>query len=376
MAEIEKNIDNHEADNAKSGLPPYKHCKNCGAELQGEYCHKCGQEATSKVLTVGGFVLAYLDNNFLWDPQFLKTLWTLISRPGRLTREYIAGKFASQEHPLKLNMFLLFIFVTLFVFFASGDKINESVSNLKSDERLFTALQFDLLQKDSEFIQKMQVSQRDTVILKAPLLLAEIYPQIVTNIQTKEDSQGEGFDKWVAVLPRVLIEDEIILADEEGCYHLNPEATNAKNYLELVYSVLQEMSRITSQYFPIFLLLTAPFLAFSLRLVQRKSRLPRINHFIFSLHYTAFLETLIIFIYLLYLTIEPSMDILEGIMMLGSCVYLTIAFRKVYAVNGWFKTIIKSLLTSLIYCGILLFIFFVIFIWACYILATNSDITI
>jgi hypothetical protein len=273
-------------------------------------------------------------------------------------------------------MFLLFIFVTLFVFFASGDKINESVSNLKSDERLFAALQLELLQKDSEFIQKIQESQRDTVILKAPLLLAEIYPQIVTNIQTKEDSQGEGFDKWVAVLPRVLIEDEIILADEEGCYHFNPEATNAKNDLELVYSVWQEMSRVTSQYFPIILLLTAPFLAFSLRLVQRKSRLPRINHFIFSLHYTAFLETLIIFIYLLYLTIEPSMDILEGIMMLGSCVYLTLAFRKVYAVNGWFKTIIKSLLTSLIYCGILLFIFFVIFIWACYILATNSDITI
>lgn len=28
--------------------PPYSHCWNCGAELVGAYCHKCGQEATPK----------------------------------------------------------------------------------------------------------------------------------------------------------------------------------------------------------------------------------------------------------------------------------------------------------------------------------------
>jgi hypothetical protein len=133
-----------------------------------------------------------------------------------------------------------------------------------------------------------------------------------------------------------------------------------------------EMVRIMSQYFPLILLLTAPFLSFSLNLVQRRSRLPRINHFIFALHYTAFLETLMICIFLLHLTIAPPKQLLESILALGSCLYLTIAFRRVYENHSWVKAIVKSLLTSLIYFFILLMIFIVIFFIACVIIADKT----
>ena len=117
---------------------PYKYCLNCDSELKGMYCHNCGQMATSKTPTVMEFILEYLNNAFIWDTKFFQTLWYLIRRPGYLTREYLSGKFVSQEHPLKLNMFLLFVFITLFVFFAGSEKVSDSVQDL-------TTIRFELM---------------------------------------------------------------------------------------------------------------------------------------------------------------------------------------------------------------------------------------
>lgn len=372
MGNTGKNLAENEAVNEQGSLP-YKHCLNCGAELKGLYCHSCGQEAVDKTPTVGGFVMEYLNNAFIWDSQFLKTFWTLICRPGRLTTEYLSGKFISQEHPLKLNMFLLFVFITLFVFFASAEKMTNSVHTITKDEMVFPAVQLQLLMNDVGYVEKMQESPRDTILLQAPLFLAENYTSIVSNIETIEDTKGEALDKWRAVVPRVLLDEELVVIDSDGYYRFNTEAKVGDNDLELFNTVWAELVRIASQYFPMLLLLTAPFLSFSLSLVQRRSRLPRINHFIFALHYTALLETLIILIYIFYLTVAPPMGILESILIIGSCVYLTIAFRRVYAVSSWWKAIVKSLLTSLVYLIILMMIFMAVFIAACYVTATQLE---
>jgi hypothetical protein len=313
--------------------------------------------------------MEYLSNAFFWDHLFTKTFWKLISRPGLLTKEYLSGKFISQEHPLKLNMFLLFVFITLFFFFASDTKMTSSIHNITKDERVFADVQLSTLAKDAEYSKKMESSPRDTILLRAPLFLAENHPQLISSIEVKEDTNGEALDKWVAVLPRILIEDKIVTVDDSGYYRFNQETEHKENGLDLLYMVGAEMVRITSQYFPLILLLTAPFLSFSLNLVQRRSRLPRINHFIFALHYTAFLETLMICIFLLHLTIAPPRQLLESILILGSCIYLAIAFRRVYENHSWVKAIVKSLLTSLIYFFILLIIFIVIFFIACVIIA-------
>lgn len=356
----------------KENNPPYKHCLNCGVELNGKYCHNCGQEAIDKTPTVWGFVLAYLDNSFMWDPQFIRTFWTLISRPGQLTYEYTAGKFISQEHPLKLNMFLLSIFLMLFIFFASGDKVTNTVQSLTQDERVFASVQIGMLADDPEYAKKIEQSPRDTVLLLAPLLLTENHPQLFSNIETKEDTKGEGLDKWVAAVPRVLIEDGIITIDQSGCYRFNTEAKVGQNGLDLLVSVLEEVSGIISKYFPMLLLLTVPFLSFSLKLVQRKSKIPVINHFIFALHYISFLEVMMIFIYVLHLTIAPSVRLMEHLMMGSSCLYLAIAYRKVYE-SSWIRAMVKSLLTSFIYFVILLLIFIAIIMVACFTTALNMS---
>ena len=42
--------------------PPYKHCLNCGSELQGPYCHTCGQQAVDPRPSVKSFVMEYIQS--------------------------------------------------------------------------------------------------------------------------------------------------------------------------------------------------------------------------------------------------------------------------------------------------------------------------
>ena len=366
---MDKNTEKLKTEQVQGNLP-YTHCLNCGTELQGMYCHVCGQEATSKTPTVSAFVLEYINNAFIWDTQFFKTVWALIRRPGYLTNEYLSGKFISQEHPLKLNMFMLFVFITLFVFFAGSEKMNDSVHSMTYDMDVRSALQIEFMIKN-EHAEQMKASPRDTVRLQAPFYLAEHYPDIISHLETIEDVEGEGFDKWVAVLPHTLIEEQIVVLDESGYYRFNSESEAGMEDLKLVNSVWRKMVELLTQYFPMLVLFTAPVLSMSLGLVLRKKRLPSIHHFIFALHYTAFLEILMMIIYLLHLTVAPSMDVLECIMIIGSCVYLAMAFHRVYNSNSWTKAIFNSLFTSLIYFIIGLVIFLVIFLIACYLTVDN-----
>ena len=344
---------------------PYKNCLNCGAELHGMYCHVCGQQATSKTPTVGGFVLEYFNNAFIWDPQFFKTLWNLIRRPGYLTNEFLSGKFSSQEHPLKLNMFLLFVTITLFAIFSSAEKMSNSVFTITSDQRLVIGVQIESLQRDSAYVQQLQESPLDTVQLSAPLFLADSYASIFTNLKTLEDTQDQGIDKWIAVIPHKLIEDKVVVPDANGTYQFNLESQRGKKEINLINNIWTKMVDLTNQYFPMLALFTAPFLSMALSFVQRKNRLPGIHHFIFALHYMAFLELLMIAIYVLNLTVSPPLGLLECFMIVSSCIHLTIAYRRVYQISTWFGALVKALFTSMVYFFICMTVFIGIFAVAC-----------
>lgn len=333
----------------KESSLPYKHCLNCGTELKGDFCHKCGQHVASRTPTVWGFIIEYINNAFIWDSRFFQTIYTLVRRPGHLTNEFLSGKLVSQEHPLKLNMFLLFVFVTFFLIFSGTEKVSSSVHKITADERVLTGVQMDLLMKDQDFAADIMESQQDTVILFAPLFLQEQYPEIIRNLETIEDTKGEGVDLWRAVVPRVLIEDKIIIQDSEGRYIFNTAEYQGNEAIEIFNRIWSEIVKLLAKYLPLFVLFTAPMLTLSLRFVQRKNRVPRINHFIFALHYTAFLELMMLCLYILCLIVPVPSGILQYIVAIGSCIYLAIAFHRVYKTSTWFSAIVKALITSLVY---------------------------
>lgn len=87
-----------------------KNCLNCNTEVPERYCPHCGQENTVQHESFGHLIGHVVADIVHYDSQFLKTLKYLIIRPGFLTREYWAGKRVRYVNPIKLYIFISFVF--------------------------------------------------------------------------------------------------------------------------------------------------------------------------------------------------------------------------------------------------------------------------
>lgn len=96
---------------ARMGSP----CANCGATLEGPFCHACGQLAESFDRSIWSLAREALENFFDADGRVFHTLPRLMLRPASLTRDYIGGRRASQAPPLRL-----FLVVIVLYFFVGG----------------------------------------------------------------------------------------------------------------------------------------------------------------------------------------------------------------------------------------------------------------
>lgn len=88
-------------------------CLNCGTRLSGEFCYRCGQAAhVHRTLASIGHDL--LHGVFHFEGRIWRTLPMLFTRPGALTRRYIAGERARFVSPLALFLFSVFLMVATF----------------------------------------------------------------------------------------------------------------------------------------------------------------------------------------------------------------------------------------------------------------------
>lgn len=77
-------------------------CPNCSAELNGPFCSNCGQHQVDLDRPLRELGAEAMEAFFSFDTRILRTLWPLISRPGFLTVEFMAGRRKRYVHPFKL----------------------------------------------------------------------------------------------------------------------------------------------------------------------------------------------------------------------------------------------------------------------------------
>lgn len=111
-------------------------CLNCETTLQGSYCHKCGQKASTHRITFSKFIYHDLIHGiFHLDKGILHTLRSLLYNPGYTARKYIKG-----ERVKHYNIFALFLIVialkSLLDHINSPGEIfrSESLKNRHSDD--------------------------------------------------------------------------------------------------------------------------------------------------------------------------------------------------------------------------------------------------
>jgi len=101
------------AQTAPAVSQPAEACPSCSIELQGKFCHKCGEkEFHTHDLSVRHFAAHALHEITHLDTKVFATVRNLFFRPGFLTAEYIAGRRARYMQPLSL--FLLSVALLLF----------------------------------------------------------------------------------------------------------------------------------------------------------------------------------------------------------------------------------------------------------------------
>ena len=86
-------------------------CDNCGASLQGRWCHHCGQKRLGEGDRRFGHLLGQFAHElFHADGKVPATLTTLLFRPGRLTRAYLDGQRVRYLTPIALFLLINLVY--------------------------------------------------------------------------------------------------------------------------------------------------------------------------------------------------------------------------------------------------------------------------
>ena len=104
-------------------------CKNCSTEIEGQFCHFCGQRYHDHKESFGELAYEFVSDFLHFDSRFFKTVLPLIFQPGKLTRSYNEGKQRSQFHPIRLYLFSSFVYFFLFFYFTKLEDKFEGDTN-------------------------------------------------------------------------------------------------------------------------------------------------------------------------------------------------------------------------------------------------------
>ena len=97
-------------------------CANCAAPLADRYCGRCGQDSHVS-LSLGHFLHELVEGLFHVDSKFWRTLRTLLTRPGALTDQYLAGKRNSYSPPFRSYLVISIVYFVLASIFAGPSHV-------------------------------------------------------------------------------------------------------------------------------------------------------------------------------------------------------------------------------------------------------------
>ncbi len=81
-------------------------CPNCGDKEVSRFCPQCGQKKAEELPSVGEMLHEVLAALFSYDGKLWRTIRVLVTSPGKLSLEYVAGRRASYVGPFQLFLWL------------------------------------------------------------------------------------------------------------------------------------------------------------------------------------------------------------------------------------------------------------------------------
>jgi hypothetical protein len=112
----------------------HHHCQNCKTPLPNleEYCPNCGQLNHDLKIPLKHLFLEILESTFHFETTFWVTLKNLLFFPGKITKEFIAGKRATYMNPFRMYVFVSIIFFLLLGKLTNNSKQEQIAEKLKT----------------------------------------------------------------------------------------------------------------------------------------------------------------------------------------------------------------------------------------------------
>lgn len=285
-----------------------KHCLNCGAEVPERFCTHCGQENTERHESFAHLVQHFVADVVHYDSQFLKTLKYLLFRPGKLTGEYFAGRRVAYVNPIKLYIFISFVFFLVYA-------LTHPVSHEENGQK---GLNIQLTKEDSaelaqnpldDFRKYKSVKEYDSVQASLP------------------PGERHGFWKRLSV--------------RRSVYFLTTGNLN------------ESFAELFSHNLPKLMFILLPLFALLMKLMYGKKQWYYADHAIFSLHVHCFSFVLLLVTLMLDRWLGGQFTSVGVVIIV---LYLIQALKYVYR-QSFAKSLLKGLLLSVSYT----FVMFVVF---------------
>jgi hypothetical protein len=339
-----------------------KNCLNCNAQLEGRFCHICGQENIEPKESVWHLVNHFFQDITHFDGKFFSTLWLLITRPGFLPAEYARGRRASYLNPIRMYIFtsaLFFLF--FFTFFKRGNHkiIENSTINGKTlkevdamDPVTFTNYTSNINKADGKPAMPMTHDEfnkyYDSAMNNALDNSTKGIKFSSTTYKSKREydsllQSGAVDDNW---LERRLNYRGIEM-DEK--YKGNKQ----EEFKDLIEIFLHKMPQI--------LFVSLPLLALLLKLLYtRRKEYYYVSHGIFSLHFYIFIF-IVMFLSLLIGRINENagwtlLTVVRFILVSSIFFYFYRAMQNFYR-QGWGKTLLKFIILTIVFLTVVVFLF-------------------
>lgn len=371
--------------------PPPTHCENCGAKLHGHWCAQCGQPAVDYRRSLR-HVLADLLNEFLnWDSKFFVTVYLLLTKPWKLTNDFIAGRRVRYVHPLRV-----YLLASILFFFGATYAIKSthfSPINLSPEDRAQIRNELEQENIAPEIRAKVEaalggvpLSSHKRAVLEKELnnenLPEEAQKAIREQLQygNLPPNARAKMEEAVKDLPpdaRAKVEDTLtrsrdrtVLFDNDK--NVSPNSTEkwlekrarekfGEHGTNIQLFLVTLMSNL-----PYMMLVCIPLFAIVLKILYMRRRIFYIDHLIYALHIHSFAYLGVMVLVLATIGIErAAIGTLGGLIIAplwtAFAIQIFLSIRKVYR-QGWFISVFKFFFGGFVYLIVLVSALFVTFL--------------
>jgi hypothetical protein len=354
------------------------HCENCGAELQGHWCAKCGQPAIDYRRSFR-HVIADLLNEFLnWDSKFFATVGLLLARPWKLTNQFLAGHRVRYVHPLRL-----YLLASILFFFAANygiksahfqpvdlspstraeirdelehenvapevrEKIEQALGGRPVSAEKRAALEEQLKNENLPKVARDAIQERLEYGDPPPEARSKLHDamkDLTPDVRTKvEDSLRKAQDKAVIFEPEKEEKpnDMPKWLEKRAREKFGEHGTNIQLFLVTLVSNL-----------PYMMLACIPLFACVLKILYIRRRVFYIDHLVYALHIHTFAYVGIVLVVLATIGLNnmapgPAAGWIITLLWIAFMAEIFLSIRRVYR-QGWFISIFKFLFGGFIY---------------------------